>query len=193
MQKDSAIKLFKKIPELHTERLLLRRLKVSDYADMHEYSKQSRVTKYLLWKEHPDARYTRDYISFIQTQYRAGQFYDWAIVEKASGKMIGTVGFASLDFDNNSAEIGYVINPDFWYRGYATESVKRIIDFGFDILNLHRIEARYIAGNEISRHVMEKCGMVFEGMHRSSLYVKGEYVDVGYCSLIYDDYVKKRF
>lgn len=192
MQKDSALKLFRKIPTLETDRLVMRKLKVSDYADMFEYSKQDVVTKYLLWRSHPDARYTRDYLAFIQSQYRSGNFFDWALVEKTSGKMIGTCGFARLDFENNLAEIGYVINPAFWGKGYATESVRKVIEFGFERMNLHRIEARYIIGNEVSRSVMEKCGMVFEGIHRSSLYVKEEYVSVGYCAITADDYIKNR-
>lgn len=189
MQKDSVIRLFKKIPMIETDRLVLRRMKVSDYADMYEYSRSDLVTKYLLWNSHPDARYTRDYLGYIQSQYRAGEFYDWAVIHKETGKMIGTCGFARLDFENNSAEIGYVLNPDFWRKGYATEAVKRVINFGFHDLNLHRIEARYIVGNEVSRRVMEKCGMVFEGIHKSSLYVKDKYVSVGYCAITSDDYI----
>ena len=193
MQKESTIKIFRKIPTIETDRLVLRKLKVSDYSDMFEYSKSNTVTKYLLWREHPDERYTRDYLSFIQSQYRAGLFYDWALVEKDSNRMIGTCGFARLDFENNSAEIGYVINPAFWHRGYATEAVKRVIEFGFDVLNLHRIEARYIVGNEVSRRVMEKNNMAFEGIHDSALFVKGEYVSVGYCAITADKYIKNRF
>ncbi len=193
MQKETVFKIFKKIPTLETKRLVLRKLKVSDYADMYEYSKSDKVTKYLLWRSHPDARYTRDYLSFVQTQYRTGNFFDWAVVEKETNKMIGTCGFARLDFENNLAEIGYVINPAYWRRGYATEAVKRVIDYGFEDLNIHRIEARYIVGNEVSRRVMEKCGMSFEGIHKSSLYVKEEYVSIGYCSIVADDYIKNKF
>ncbi len=189
MQKDSVLKMFKRIPTIETERLLLRRMKIADYVDMYEYSCLDRVTKYLLWNSHPDARYTRDYLAYIQSQYRAGEFYDWAVVHKDTNKMIGTCGFARLDFENNSAEIGYVLNPEFWRKGYATEAVKKIIDFGFHTLNLHRIEARYIVGNEVSRHVMEKCGMTFEGVHKSSLFVKDNYVNVGYCAITADEYI----
>lgn len=192
MQKDSTIKLFKKIPNIDTPRLLLRRMKVSDSEDMYEYSCQDKVTKYLLWQSHPDHRYTKDYLSYIQGRYRAGEFYDWAIVHKDSGKMIGTCGFAKLDFENNSAEVGYVLNPVFWNCGYATEALKHVVDFGFRVLNLHRIEARYIVGNEVSRRVMEKCGMTFEGIHRSSLLVKYNYVSVGYCAVTAEEYISGR-
>lgn len=189
MQKDTVYKIFKKIPSIETDRLILRKLKVSDFEDMYEYSKSDEVTKYLLWRSHPDVQYTRDYLKYIQSRYRAGDFFDWALEHKESGKMIGTCGFAKLDYDNNSAEIGYVINPLFWHKGYASEAVKKVIDFGFHNLNLHRIEARYIVGNEFSRKVMEKCGMVFEGVHRSSLLVKDSFVSVGYCAITADDYI----
>ena len=189
MQKDSILKMFKKIPILETDRLILRRMKIADYADMYEYSCLDEVTKYLLWNSHPNTRYTRDYLAYIQSQYRAGAFYDWAVVHKETDKMIGTCGFARLDFENNSAEIGYVLNPAFWRKGYATEAVRKIIDFGFHTLNLHRIEARYIVGNEVSRRVMEKSGMTFEGVHKSSLFVKDNYVNVGYCAITADEYI----
>ena len=190
MQKDTVRKIFRKIPVLETDRLYLRKMKVSDFSDMYEYARLESVTRYLLWREHPDKAYTKDYLSYIQSKYRAGEFFDWAVVHKESGKMIGTCGFASLDFENNSAEIGYVLNPEFWGKGYATEAVKKVIEFGFYDLNLHRIEARYIVGNEKSRRVMEKCGMFFEGVHVSSLFVKDKYVSVGYCAITGDRYIK---
>ncbi|MBQ6702486.1 MAG: GNAT family N-acetyltransferase [Clostridia bacterium] len=189
MQKDTVYRTFKRIPSIETDRLILRKLKVADFEDMYEYSKSDEVTKYLLWRSHPDEQYTRDYLKYIQSRYRAGDFFDWALEHKESGKMIGTCGFAKLDYDNNSAEIGYVINPAFWHKGYASEAVKKVIDFGFHTLNLHRIEARYIVGNEFSRKVMEKCGMIFEGIHRSSLMVKDSFVSVGYCAITADDYI----
>ncbi|MBR6682361.1 MAG: GNAT family N-acetyltransferase [Clostridia bacterium] len=193
MDRDTVYKTFRKVPVLETKRLELRKLKASDYIDMYEYAKKDTVTKYLLWRSHPDAQYTKDYLRYVQTQYRAGEFFDWAIVLKRSGKMIGTCGFARFDYDNNSAEIGYVINPLYWRRGYATEAVQRVIDFGFSKLNLHRIEARYMIGNDASRHVMEKCGMKFEGVHKSSLYVKEQYVDIGYCAITSDMYINSMY
>lgn len=193
MQKETIFKKLKKFPVLETDRLILRKMKVSDYADMYEYAKRDDVTKYLLWRSHPDARYTRDYLGYVQSQYRAGEFFDWAVIHRDSNKMIGTCGFAKLDYENNSAEIGYVINPAFWRRGYATEAVQRVVEYGFTELNLHRLEARYIVGNEVSRRVMEKCGMVFEGIHRSSLFVKGEYVSVGYCAMTGNDYIEAKY
>lgn len=189
--KDSKItRLFSRIPTLETDRLTLRRIKNCDAYDMYDYSCRSDVTKYLLWSPHPSIDYTKAYISSLQSQYRSGNFYDWAIVLRDENKMIGTVGYTEINTHNNSAELGYVINPHFWRKGFATEAVSALIEFGFVELGLNRIYARYMVGNENSRRVMEKCGMSFEGINRSLLYVKNEYRDIGICAVLADDYVK---
>ena len=189
MDKDKIKKIFKKPPVLESQRIILRKLKVGDYKDMFEYASRDDVTKYLLWKSHPDADYTFDYLTYVQTQYKSGDFYDFAVVLRETGKMIGTCGFSSFDFPNNSAEIGYVINPSFRGNGYADEAVFRLLAYGFTELDLKRIEARYVVNNDSSRRVMEKCGMTFEGIHRSSVYLKGKYADVGYYSILLDEYI----
>ncbi len=192
MQKASVFKLFSKIPTLTTARLTLRQMKPSDYLDMYDYARQPRVTTYLLWEPHKSADVTHDYLRYIQGRYRVGDFYDWAVVDNQTKKMIGTCGFTTLDFHNNCAEIGYVLHPDYWGKGIAAEAVRRVMEFGFMELNVHRMEARYIDGNDASRRVMEKCGMKFEGIRRSSLYVKGTYQDIGCCAILSDEYMRMR-
>ena len=155
---------------------------------MYEYSKREDVTQYLLWSPHRDESYTYRYLGYIQSRYRAGDFYDWAVVLKENGKMIGTCGFTRLNTDDNSGEIGYVLNPDYWEMGLATETVAKVISYGFEILGLNRIEGRYMAGNEKSRRVMEKNGMTYEGTLRDLMFVKGEYVSVGICSILRKEY-----
>ncbi len=190
MQKDSVRRLFSKIPTLTTARLTLRKMSPRDHRDMYDYARRPEVTRYLLWEPHRNSDVTLDYLMYLQDEYRKGEFYDWAIVFNETKKMIGTCGFTSLDYQNNSAEIGYVLNPDFWGMGIAPEAVMRVIDFGFRELNVHRIEAKYIIGNQKSRRVMEKCGMSFEGTRRSSMFIKGEYRDIGYCSILADEYIQ---
>lgn len=192
MKKATVFNLFSSIPTLTTERLTLRRMKVADSYDMYEYARLAQVTEYLLWEPHQCHEQTKDYLHYIQKSYRAGNFYDWAVILNDEKKMIGTCGFTSLDFNNNSAEVGYVINPKFWNRGIATEAVRRVVDFGFMELNAHRIEAKYMIGNDSSRRVMEKCGMSFEGVLRSSMFVKGKYRDIGICSVLSEEYMRTR-
>ena len=191
MTTDKLYKIFKHIPKLSTDRLLLRKINAGDVSDIFEYSSVDEVSRYLLWYPHPSIEYTKNYVGRVLDDYKNGRFYDWAIELSSGeriGKMIGTCGFTSFDLNNNCAEVGYVLNMDHWGRGYASEALTRVIQFGFEALMLHRIEARFIIGNDKSLAVMKKCGMQFEGIRRSSMIVKGRYTDIGVCSIISTDY-----
>lgn len=190
MKREKIYEIFSNIPTLHTERLSLRALHPIDAEDMFDYASREDVTRYLLWSAHKSEAHTRDYIRYIQSRYQLGDFYDWAIIDHESRRMIGTCGFARIDTENDSAEIGYVLNPDFQGRGYATEASARVIEFGFSTLGLNRIAARFMQGNNASLRVMEKLGMTFEGYHRDAIYAKGEYKTIGYCAITRQDYLK---
>ena len=71
-----------------------------------------------------------------------------------------------------------------WGQGIAAEALERVLQFGFEELKLHRIEAKFMEENERSRHVMEKVGMTFEGYNRESMRIKGRYVTVGVCAIL---------
>ena len=169
---------------------MLRRLTLDDTDDMFEYSKNGEVTKYLTWSPHPDKAYTFDYLSYLQNRYKTGDFYDWGIICKDSGKMIGTCGFTRFFFPHNGAEIGYVINPEYCGRGIATEVVGRVVRYGFEKLELERIEGKFMIENDASRRVMEKNGMIFEGVRRKGMLIKGSYRDIGVCAIIREDFFK---
>jgi ribosomal-protein-alanine N-acetyltransferase len=190
MKKETVFNIFTNMPTLTTERLLLRPMHPMDAEDMFDYARRPEVTKYLLWREHEDICFTRDYLNYIGRRYSLGDFYDWAVVERQSGRMIGTCGFTKIDAANNSAEIGYVLNPDFHRRGYGREAVAKILEFGFESLSLNRIEARFMQGNEASLALMKSVGMTFEGYMRDLMLVKGSYRTVGISSILRSEYDK---
>ena len=189
MNKHFIYTIFSRIPILETERLTLRKMKPDDAEDMFDYARRADVTQYLTWSCHPDSAYTREYLQYVQKQYEDGEFYDWAVVHRESGRMIGTCGFTSFDDDNNAGEIGYVLNPDFRGQGLMPEAVWEVMKFGFLRLNLHRITARYMEGNAPSRRVMEKVGMSFEGTFRSAMYIKGEYRTISVCAILREEFL----
>ncbi len=190
MRKEDIYQTFSDIPVLTTSRLTLRPMHPIDAQDMFEYARRADVTKFLLWSPHTSLEYTRDYLEYLQNRYALGDFYDWAVVERESGKMIGTCGFARIDAPNNSCEVGYVINPAFAGRGYATEAAECVIEFAFSKLSLHRVEARFMQGNDASLAVMKKLGMSFEGYHTDAIFVKGAYRTVGFCAITEEKFVK---
>ncbi len=179
-------KIFKKMPILLTERLTLRKLSVADSRDMYEYSRRSIVTKYLLWHEHESESQTYNFLSDVSDWYKRGAYSDWAVTLSNSGKMIGTCGFTSFDFEHGRAEIGYVLNPDFWGQGIATEAVGAVTEFAFKELDANRVEIHFIEGNNASLRVAEKCGMTFEGYLKQYMLIKGEYKNIGFAAVTRD-------
>lgn len=180
----SLFNIFDRSPKIETERLILRRMKPSDAQDMYDYARRPEVTKYLLWAPHESLEYTRSYLKQAQQCYRQGTFHDFGVIFKEDNRFIGTCGFARIDEANATAEAGYVLNPDYWGRGIATEALCAVIALGFEKKGFNRIESRYMVDNHASRRVMEKSGMSFEGILRQSVFVKDGYEDIGVCSVL---------
>ena len=188
MKKENILHIFSRMPTLETERLLLRPLRVTDTEDMYAYAKDPEVTRYLLWRPHPDMQYTRSYLEYLAGRYRIGMHYEWAVVLKEEKRMIGTCGFVTIDCTHKRAEVGYVLNPAYRGRGIMPEALTRVLQFGFTMLSLHRIEARYMIGNEASLRVMEKVGMQREGVARDGMLVKGAYRDIGTAAILANEF-----
>ncbi len=190
MKKDLIYRLFSRIPPLETDRLTLRAMKVSDAADMFAYAHRPDVTEYLVWHPHNRIEETRDYLTEVGRRYRTGDFYDWALVLREDGHMIGTCGFTSFNYNADSGEVGYVLNPAYQGRGLATEALRAVLHFGFTELSLHRIEAHFMEGNTASRRLMERVGMQFEGYARESMYIKEAYRTIGTCAILRQEFLQ---
>ena len=184
MKREDLLRIFSHMPHLETPRLLLRPMRVCDTEDMFEYARDPEVTRYLLWRPHVNKDYTRRYLEYLAGRYRLGEHYEWAMIHRESGRMIGTCGFARIDCANDCAELGYVLNPAYRGQGLVVEAATRVLEFGFCELELNRVEARYMVENLPSLRVMEKLGMRFEGVARASLLVKGLYRDIGKCAIL---------
>lgn len=190
MTKELLIHTFSNIPTLKTERLILRRMLPADADDMFDYARREETSRYLFWSPHGSISHTKEYLKFVSERYRAGDFYDWAITLRDGGKMIGTCGFTNINVTHHVGEIGYVINPDYHKKGFAAEAAAAVIKFGFEELDLARIEARFIDENEASLKVTKKLGMTLEGYLRDNIRVKGETRTVGICSILKSEYEK---
>lgn len=174
--------LFINPPTLSTNRLILREIKKSDLDDIFEYKSDPMVTEHLLYYPHKNKADTKGYINNTIKQYREGKMYDFAVVLKDTQKMIGTVGFTSINLQDNSAEIGYIFNRAYWGKGLAKEAVTELLDFGFRVLKLDRVFARIMAENSSSIRVVEKCGFTLKERIERGILAKGKYHNI----LIYE-------
>ncbi len=180
------------IPVLETNRLFLRRMLTRDYKDMYSYASDPRVSRHLLWNPHESESFTKKYLKHLQREYDRYLFYDWAVLCKDDGKMIGTCGLTAYSERHNIAEIGYVLNPAYWGRGIAAEAAGEVIRFAFDTVGVERVEARHMEGNEASGAVMQKCGLQKEGVLRHAVCKNGVYHNVHIYSILRSEYNRNR-
>jgi [ribosomal protein S5]-alanine N-acetyltransferase len=182
-------KKFAVVP-ITTERLLLRPITIKDARDIFAYASNPEVTKYVRFVTHKSLRDTHAFIRRVQTSYRKGITPLWGMEIKASGRLIGASGFLQWPNPDQRAELGYVINPDFWGQGYVTEAAKALCDFAFKKMKVNRIEAGTIVGHTASERVLQKCGFKVEGVLRQRELIKGRFPDVTMYSLLRSDYSK---
>ncbi|HNT30147.1 MAG TPA: GNAT family N-acetyltransferase [bacterium] len=178
MLETAIAEIFKNLPTLETEHLLLRSMKLSDAEDMFDYAADEQVTRYLTWTPHQSVDDSRKFLEYVLSRYDKGEPENWGMELKESSTFIGTCGFMEIIREHNRAEIGYAMSRSYWGKGLMTEAVKAAINFGFETLGLNRIQARCDVPNIGSARVMEKAGMQYEGTLRQWDLIKGEYRDV---------------
>ena len=191
MFKPNAYGLFS-MPTLETDRLILRRMTMRDAADVFLYSKDEEVARHVLWSAQKDISEAKEYLRYMARRYRNDEPSSWGIIEKKTGRLVGTIGYMAFSEENNSVEVGYSLARWLWNGGYMTEALSRVIEHTFDVMEINRIEAQHEITNPSSGRVMEKCGMIKEGVLRQRLYNKGAYVDVALYAIVKSDYDKMK-
>ncbi len=181
-------KIFSSLPTITTERLILKRILPENAEDMYEYASRQDVTQFLLWSPHVNLRETKGYIEYLQREYRKGNYADWGITLRSSGKFVGTIGFANLDLANNWGELGYVLNPAYHGMGIMTEALGAVLELAFRELSLHRVQLRIMDGNADSEKLARRMGFVYEGLVRDSVFAKGSYRRIHLYSMLAEEY-----
>lgn len=167
---------------LSNERIFLREFIYEDWLDVHRYASQEIVCRYQPWGPNTgeDSRsFVNQVIKDASREPRTR--FAFAIVTKDDKRMIGAGELTLRDISNRSGEVGYIINPDYWGRGIATDVATLLINFGFSNLTLHRVFATCDPRNIGSSRVLERVGMTLEGRIREDLLLKDGWRD----SLLY--------
>jgi ribosomal-protein-alanine N-acetyltransferase len=182
-------RVFADLPEIETQRLLLRKMRLDDAEAMFAYASDPAVARYVLWDTHHSIEDSESFLRLAIEGYERGDFGGWGVVLKDSGAFIGTCGLdAGYAPEHARAELGYVLSREYWGKGLMPEAVRAIIAFGFARADLNRIEARCIAANLASARVMEKAGMTYEGTLREREFIKGAYRDMKLYSILRREY-----
>ena len=173
---------------LETARLMLRPIRMSDARDVFAYASDPEVARHVLWDAHLSLADSREYIRFLLDQYHTGTPSTWAIWHKADARVIGTIGYMGWSDEHRVAEIGYSIGRAWWHQGIMPEALSAVISVSFTMLSAHRLECLHETDNPASGRVMEKCGMMYEGVLRGRVMNKGSYSDVAIYALLREDW-----
>lgn len=167
---------------LVSDRLVLREFVETDEKAVHSYASDPMVTQFMDWGPNTiegTRAFLRAAVRQVETLPRRN--FDLAVVDIESQALIGSAALSVTNVEHHRGEIGYVLHPDFWSKGLATEAARMLLRFGFAELQLRRISATCHPDNSASARVLEKAGLAFEGRMRSHLLVRGVWRD----SLLY--------
>ena len=145
---------------LETERTVMRNLTVDDAEDFYSLNLDQDVLKYTGDKPFETLEDAKTFLSDYD-QYEKYGVGRLAVIEKATSKFIGWCGL-KYNPDEDIYDLGFRFFKQYWNRGFATETAKKCIDFGFNNLKLNMIEGRAMKENIASIKVLEKIGMNFK-------------------------------
>ena len=150
---------------LYTERLKLRLIEISDLNQIHDLHSYAETDEYNTLGIPANLEETQSIIEPWIEEYQKEEIenFIFAIEKKEDNQFLGLIALILGKSKFKIAEVWYKLNPGCWGNGYATESLNRIIDFAFQDLKLHRIEAGCAINNIASIKVLEKAGMIREG------------------------------
>lgn len=153
----------KALPKLETDRLILRQRTVGDVPAMFDYVCLEEVAYPAGLSPIASLEDEYDYFEnrYYQNLEKAKLPSGYGITVKGSDRIIGSCAF-NHRHEDDVFEICYLLHPDYWGHGYMTEAVAALIEVGFTLLNLHKIEIRCYDYNKQSRRVAEKLGFTLE-------------------------------
>jgi len=153
---------FHPFQNLETERLLLRRVSVTDVNEILELRGNPETMKFIPRPLVTTKEEALEHIQMIDDKIEANVGINWAITLKGNPKLIGVIGHYRIQPENHRCEIGYMILPQYNGQGIVTEAIKVVLEYGFDVLNMHSIEAVIDPDNHASERVLQKNGFVKE-------------------------------
>ncbi|WP_454192598.1 GNAT family N-acetyltransferase [Paenibacillus sp. Marseille-Q7038] len=177
------------LPELHTERLWLRKLQKQDSRAIFQVWSDPVVTKYMNIESMHSEEDAEEMIELLDECSQNEEGFRWAIIEKSSGKIIGSCGFNHWQLKGAfRGEIGYELASSHWRQGLMTEAIKAMLNFGFTTMELNRIEALVDPRNEASAKLLSSLSFSCEGILRQLQYTSTGYKDMQMHSLLFEEW-----
>lgn len=168
---------FHPFPEIHTPRLRLRKIELTDVEATFAMRSDPITMQFLPRPLHTRLEESEELLRLILANLDAETGISWAICLKDDPTLIGNIGLWQLDKPNHRAEIGYMLHSNFTGNGYATEALEAVEQFGFRHMDVHAIEGHVTPENPASVAVLQRRGFVQEAHFRQNQFYEGRYSD----------------
>ena len=177
---------FNPFPELKTKRLLLRQVMPTDAKLVMRIRGNEEAMRYI---PRPRANTVEDALAVVKMLtdgINDGKSINWAIANiNEPAEIFGIMGYVNFYLEQNKAEIGYMLYPDYWGKGYVPEAILEVERFGFEQINLQAIEAKIDPRNDNSRKILLRNNYQFDRLVKKEMTFQGEDLDSEY-------YIKNR-
>ncbi len=157
---------FTPFPTLQTERLILRKLNLNDYKQIFDLRTNKKVNKFITRNTPKNLTDAKGFIDMISNLVSKNEAVFWVIEHKNNSQLIGTIGLRHFEVDDNYAEVGYELDPNYQQKGFMSEALQTVLDFGYTKLKLKTIEAFTHKNNNASIALLKKHHFVFQPERR---------------------------
>ena len=172
---------------LTSDRLILRRIKKSDAEEIYNGFINQEEFLYYANKKRRTLEEEKESLMGIDNKYEKDDYYNWVITLKDDKSIIGMVNFRVEEI-NEMVEFNYAIDNRYTNKGYMTEALNLVKDYALNELKVNRFQGGCVIENIQSKKVMEKCGMIFEGILRNYIILRDGYHDMYMFSIINNEY-----
>lgn len=184
-------KVFDTFPEFESSRLFFRNFLLSDAKDLFEIRSDDEVMRFMDIPKFESTMDAEKMINSISDDYTSQKGISWAIVEKESNKFAGYFGFWRMIPKHCRAEIGYALNRNYWGKGIMAETLSAMMEYGFENIKLHSVEANVNPENINSIKLLEKTGFKKEAHFKENYLFNGKFLDSIIYSLLEKEFNKK--
>lgn len=178
---------------LATDRLTLEDLTPADLPALQSLARNCDVMKYvLIWLENDEQ--VAGFLQHAIDEAGSEERMDYVLAARTP-QTREFVGLTFIEIDPefmSTAEVGYILLPEFWKNGYASEILRAYLAFGFETLALHRVYGKCDDMNHASAHVMEKCGLRYEGTIREHVWLRDHWRSTRYYGMVEGEYAAGR-
>ena len=175
-------------PYLKTQRLILRRITRDDAVDFFAIRSNIEIMAAIDREPLKSMDEMFSLMALIEENIDRNESIAWAVCLKEDNQMIGHFGFHKIDFINHWAEIGYALLPHFQGKGLATEGINAILEYGFNHLRFHSVDANVNPVNKSSIALLIKNGFVKEAHFKENFFFKDAFLDSAIYSLLNKNY-----